>query len=657
MNKKLLFLFFLLLTGCSVFASHIIGGEMIYEFLSADTTATPRTKKFRITLRLFRDEHCGTCALMPADVFIGIFNNDTKTQYPGPGGPLGTGGLHFYVVKKSEDEVTITQPYCISNAPELSYHMAIYTFEVDLPDNENGYTASYQTCCRVSPIQNVENDLDGGGGGFGGGGGGRGTGSTYACFIPGKAQLGATGTNSSPQFANTIATLCQNRKFSLDFSATDADGDALKYSFSYAYDGGSTTTPNSINPEPPPYNSVRYINGYTSRFPLGPTATIDSNTGIISGIAPPVGDYIISVDIAEYRGGKMISMHRKDFNINVSDCDVAGAILKPGYINCDDFTYTFENLNNSPLNKTFLWEFGDGTFSTDAKPTHVFRDTGIYKIKLHVNEGTECGESDTSEIRVYPGFLPEFSYSECENNPTKFKDLTQTVYGEVSSWWWQFGDETATADTAHARNPVYTYPTTGKKAVSFVVANTKGCIDTINREIQVLGAAFAGRDTTVVVGQPLQLGASEGAAFTWMPGTDLNDPTAQNPVGRYLGNYDSIRYTVLIFNEPDCLDSAFVTVRVFKTNPQVFVPTAFSPNGDGKNDVFRPVTAGMSKFEYFRVYNRWGQPVFSTTTDGHGWDGKINGKEQSSGTFVWLVRGVDYLGKVFSAKGTVTLIR
>jgi gliding motility-associated-like protein len=465
------------------------------------------------------------------------------------------------------------------------------------------------------------------------------------------------GINNSPQFANSTSTLCEGRKFTLDFSAKDADGDELKYNFSYAYNGGRTVDPRNINPDPPPYGTVKYINGYTDLQPLGTSGTIDPNTGIITGIAPAQGDYIVSVNVNEYRAGRLISFHRKDFIVNVSGCDVAGATLKPGYTSCDGFSYTFENLNNSPLNKTFLWEFGDGTFSNEPIPTHEFRDTGTYKVKLIVNEDGECGESATSEIRVFPGFFPEFTYSECENNPTKFKDLTETRYGEVDSWTWYFGEEGDGGDSSHVRNPVYTYPSTGKKTVALVVTNSKGCMDTVNKEVLILGNAFAGRDTTVVAGQPLQLQASAGAQFTWTPGTDLSDPSLQNPVGVYSGNYDSIRYKVLIYNEPNCLDSAFVTVRIFKTAPQIFVPTGFTPNGDGRNDLFRPVTAGMAKFEYFRVYNRWGQEVFATKRDGEGWDGKIRGKEQSSGTYVWLVKGVDYLGKPFFAKGTVTLIR
>src|SRR6478672_4038550 len=150
MKQRLLFLVLTFFGGSAVFASHIIGGEMIYEFISADTTSIPHTKKFKITLRLFRDEHCGNCALMPPDGFIGIYDNDTKNEYPAPGN-------YSFVTKADEGEVTIVRPTCISNAPALDYHVATYSVEVTLPDNQNGYTAAYQTCCRVAPIMNAEN--------------------------------------------------------------------------------------------------------------------------------------------------------------------------------------------------------------------------------------------------------------------------------------------------------------------------------------------------------------------------------------------------------------------------------------------------------------------------------------------------------------------
>jgi gliding motility-associated-like protein len=109
--------------------------------------------------------------------------------------------------------------------------------------------------------------------------------------------------------------------------------------------------------------------------------------------------------------------------------------------------------------------------------------------------------------------------------------------------------------------------------------------------------------------------------------------------------------------ETGCPHFAYINVKVFATKAQVFVPTAFTPNGDGRNDRLRPIPVGIQRIEYFHVYSRWGQLVFSTRTTGEGWDGTINGKTQTTGVFTWVVKAVDIDGKPYSQKGTVTLIR
>jgi gliding motility-associated-like protein len=169
---------------------------------------------------------------------------------------------------------------------------------------------------------------------------------------------------------------------------------------------------------------------------------------------------------------------------------------------------------------------------------------------------------------------------------------------------------------------------------------------------------FAGRDTSVVVGQPLQFNATGGVNYSWSPSTGLSAIDIFNPVGVYSTEMPtSIRYKVVMTNPAGCLDSAYVNVKIFKTGPKIFVPTAFTPNGDGLNDVIRPIAVGIQSIEYFSIYNRWGQLVFTTTINGQGWDGKIGNKEQGSNVFVWMVKAIDYLGKPYFAKGTVTLIR
>jgi gliding motility-associated-like protein len=98
-------------------------------------------------------------------------------------------------------------------------------------------------------------------------------------------------------------------------------------------------------------------------------------------------------------------------------------------------------------------------------------------------------------------------------------------------------------------------------------------------------------------------------------------------------------------------------VTIFKTGPDIFVPTGFTPNNDGRNDKIFPICVGIARLEYFRVFNRWGQLVFQTSRMGEGWDGRINGQLQDTNNFVFMVQGTDYTGKLIFKKGSIMLIR
>jgi gliding motility-associated-like protein len=172
---------------------------------------------------------------------------------------------------------------------------------------------------------------------------------------------------------------------------------------------------------------------------------------------------------------------------------------------------------------------------------------------------------------------------------------------------------------------------------------------------------FAGNDTSVVRGQPLQLNATSNftinTTYFWSPGTGLNDVNIYNPVSTLNTNADSIKYKVTVTLPEGCKGEDYIVVKVFKTAPEIFVPSGFTPNGDGRNDVLKPITVGISKLDYFRVFNRWGQLIYETNQINKGWDGTINGTPQSSDTFVFMVQGSDYTGKVVFRKGTTVLIR
>ncbi|MEN9686524.1 MAG: hypothetical protein RLZZ28_2310 [Bacteroidota bacterium] len=197
-------------------------------------------------------------------------------------------------------------------------------------------------------------------------------------------------------------------------------------------------------------------------------------------------------------------------------------------------------------------------------------------------------------------------------------------------------------------------------AYILTVSDTLGCpktkTDTILVTVIPKVNANAGKDTTIVANQPLQLSASGGTSYQWLPVTGLNDPTIANPIAILDNLQDSIVYTVKV-SDGNCFGTDQVVVHVVTTGPDMVVPSAFTPNTDGKNDVIRPVLYGIAKLNYFSIYNRWGQLVFTTQEFNKGWDGNFGGRAQPSGTYVYEAEAVDYLGNPVFRKGTVVLIR
>lgn len=162
------------------------------------------------------------------------------------------------------------------------------------------------------------------------------------------------------------------------------------------------------------------------------------------------------------------------------------------------------------------------------------------------------------------------------------------------------------------------------------------------------------RDTTVAVGQPLQLQATGGVSYSWTPTTWLNNPFIANPVALPLGD---IRYTVYATTADGCLAFDTIHVHFYNVGEDIYVPTGFTPNGDGNNDVIRPILIGMQSLVSFRIYNRLGELVFATNEEGKGWDGVYKGKGQDPATFVWYAEGLTYKGELRKKKGYVVLIR
>ena len=515
--KKFLLAIILVALALPLTAAHIIGGELRYEYIGPG--AAPNTKRFKIILLLFKgDASGGSVAPLAPSYVVGIFNNDNGAKVP------GASTFSDWVITQDVPPGILPVPIqvssCIDNPPTLAYTYARYSFEVELPDNNNGYTLAYQTCCRQTGMQNVNP-----------------TGANYTCVIPGTSQLGsAAAFDNSPQYQMPVSVICQNSPFTLDFSATDIDGDSLVYTFCNAYDGGAAVDAGFEDPAPPPYNSVGYIAPYSGTVPLGIQANINSATGLISGTSPAAGNYVLAVCVRAYRDGRLLTTHRKDLMVKISPCNPIRAVPDPGYITCDGFNIQFDH-NSSGANTVF-WDFGVDTSSLDTStldnPVYVYGDTGIYNVKFVINRGESCADSSIIQMGIYPGFFPGFESQApyCAGIPVQFNDTSLTRYGVIDSWTWDFGDSGTTNDTSSISNPRYIYPAAGNYTVKLTVTNSKGCEKTVERNITVLASPtlnLLSPDTTYCGLDSIVLRASGSGNYSWTPNINIINRNTATP--------------------------------------------------------------------------------------------------------------------------------
>ena len=228
--------------------------------------------------------------------------------------------------------------------------------------------------------------------------------------------------------------------------------------------------------------------------------------------------------------------------------------------------------------------------------------------------------------------------------------------GEGYSWTPAlYLDNPATADpmVGHPQNTT-TYHLT--------VTDAKGCqsIRDATETVTVTppGKIFVGDDTSVLAGQPvplkvIDLNNSGFTQFEWTPAGGLNDPSVQDPVATV---NESTTYTVVASTADGCAATSALTIKVYSVS-DIFVPNAFTPNGDGHNDILRVIPVGMRELKYFAVFNRWGQRVFYSSNPSAGWDGTMNGQRQETGTYTWMAGGINYNGDPVARKGVVILIR
>jgi gliding motility-associated-like protein len=187
--------------------------------------------------------------------------------------------------------------------------------------------------------------------------------------------------------------------------------------------------------------------------------------------------------------------------------------------------------------------------------------------------------------------------------------------------------------------------------------NKEGCSLATQKQDIIIDKARPGITYPVqyaIVDLPLTLQARQfGTSAVWSPANNLDDPSSFSPAFR--GASDQL-YTIKIVTNTGCETVDTQLVKTV-THADIYVPTAFTPNNDGLNDLLRPTLMGMKELKHFRVYNRFGKLLFDTKTNMEGWNGDFEGSTLPTQVVVWIAEAIGVDGKVYTRKGTSTLVR
>lgn len=305
----------------------------------------------------------------------------------------------------------------------------------------------------------------------------------------------------------------------------------------------------------------------------------------------------------------------------------------------------------------YIWTVDGIEEPNSNKPNPVLRitATGLRRVGLTIitaNDGCQTPEVvKTINVRPLPMVQPRVSDG-CVYQPMQLIGEQSFPQPNIVNWTWYIDSATR---IINQQSPTVTFNWVGMHKGYLVAEGDNGCFnDTIRFQIYTnQGFAYAGNDTTVLVNEPFTLNGSGNGTFLWTPAFGLNDSHIPRPTG----SLDSdTTYTLTTITREGCPATDQVRISVFKGS-KIFVPSAFTPNGDGLNETFKPTFIGIKDLNTFQVYNRWGQVVFSTNDQLKGWDGRFRGQLQPTGNYIYIIRATDFIGRVIKKKGYLMLIK
>jgi gliding motility-associated-like protein len=368
-----------------------------------------------------------------------------------------------------------------------------------------------------------------------------------------------------------------------------------------------------------------------------PAVATVSGTGVVTGIS--AGTAVISFTVVNADGCTAAAT----INVTVATVTVLGPIVGGGNL-C---TGTSTNLAHPTAGGT--WSSLQPAIAT-VSPTGVVTavGAGTATIRYTVSNG-----SCTSFVDVAINVTATPAPGPITGNTGLCLGATTTLSNALPGGTWSSNNVAVATVSASG---VVTALSIGTTQIAYSVTNN-GCtgVATTNVSVQDLAMQLTVNPNPVNAGTPVTFTSSGNIPHTitaWGPAGFFSNQAAitQTITATQSGNY------FVVGTSGGCIDTARVTLVVNAVIDDLFVPNFFTPNGDGRNDVLYIYGSAIAAVD-FRIFNQWGEPVFSSADKGRGWDGTISGKAQPVGVYMYVARVTLIGGAQKTLKGSINLIR
>lgn len=333
---------------------------------------------------------------------------------------------------------------------------------------------------------------------------------------------------------------------------------------------------------------------------------------------------------------------------------------------CDQGMVTFRDfslISSRDVLQRHVWDFGDGTPTVEGKSaSHNYSQPGTYIVQKYVYTNF-CENVERDTVRVYRTPEPIINSADfvCVDNRIQFiGDLMQA--DTAITWTWRVGNSVSPTKTSTLFQQ---FTSAGTVNIKLTAETENKCIGETEKNVEVIplpNIDFTTNPVTLILGDQTSIPVvydKPDLKYTWFPNTSLSCSDCAVPI---TSTKQDINYNVLVEDEYGCRANNDISIKVICADQNVFIPNTFSPNGDGRNDIFLVRGKELTMIKSMRIFNRWGQLVFhksnvSVNDPSVGWDGTFNGKPASPDVYIYTIEIVCENGATIPISGNITLLR